>query len=419
MNVQKKNIFSILSFALIISFFLGFYFNENSAGGGEGDFDHILNNYNLIFSGTLNSIDWLQYRDSRFPIDYYIFKFYFPADPFFWKLNIFVISLITPFLLFFTIQKKILLSNNFDFSKNYLLLISLFLFISPYFRTSAFWMLRENVGFFYWIISIYFYYNLIYKDFNLYNLIISFFFSYLTFYSSVNLFIVPLTSFFLIFRFDKLFSKKNLVLIFINLIFLSPIVIFYDFFKDSLQYIQSDEVKRINFSYYKIVDFFAILLIYILPIFFCYFNFQQTKKILTENYIKIFFFVIFFIFIFWNYSNDDLLSGGAVRKLINIIIENDMLFKLSYLGAASISLLMSFYLAYKKERILFYILVPYSFFFCFINYVFQEYLDPLFLLFIILYSKNFLYIIKNKVIHLMTYFFLFYLSSLIYYNYFV
>lgn len=107
MKIKKTYLLNLLSFSLILSFVLGFLFNENSAGGGEGDFGHILNNYELIFGNSFNDIDWSKYRDSRFPLDYFIFKLYLPASLDYWRLNIFLISMITPFILFYVLKKKL------------------------------------------------------------------------------------------------------------------------------------------------------------------------------------------------------------------------------------------------------------------------------------------------------------------------
>ena len=100
MEIKKIPRFELLSIFIIISFILGFLFNENSAGGGKGDFGHILNNYKIIFQNSFFDIDWSKYRDSRFPLDYFIFKLYLPIDPNIWKYNVFLISLLTPLVLF-------------------------------------------------------------------------------------------------------------------------------------------------------------------------------------------------------------------------------------------------------------------------------------------------------------------------------
>ena len=169
--INQERIYSILIFLIILSFIFGFLTEENSAAGGPGDYDHILNNYYLIFNNSFADIDWSKYRDSRFPLDYFYFKFYLPNSEFFWRLNIFIISFFTPFLLFLTLIYKNKIYLNSVYSKKYLLLLSLLIFLSPYFRTSAYWMLRENTGYFFWILSVYFLFKYKYENFNTINLL--------------------------------------------------------------------------------------------------------------------------------------------------------------------------------------------------------------------------------------------------------
>ena len=49
MIADKKFFFFLISISFL-SFIFGYYLQENSAGGGPGDYNHIANNYNLIFS---------------------------------------------------------------------------------------------------------------------------------------------------------------------------------------------------------------------------------------------------------------------------------------------------------------------------------------------------------------------------------
>ena len=414
--INDKKIYSISIFFIILSFIYGFVTGENSAGGGEIDYDHILNNYNLIFGNSFENIDWSKYRDSRFPLDYFFFKLYLPNSEFIWRLNIFIISFLTPFFLFLTLNYKIKFYPNLGVSKKYLLLLSLMIFLSPYFRTSAYWMLRENIGYFFWILSVYFLFKSKYENFSKINILCCSFFSFVSFYSSSNLFIIPIINFFLLINISNILSKRNYYILIVNLFFFSPLIIFYDFFLNSLQYINSPDVNRIKYNFTKIVDLYSIIFIYIIPIFFLYFSFDNFIKIIKSNLFKIISFILFYIILFWNYPNYDFLSGGAIRKLLNLLIQDQFIFKILYLSISGSSFLMTFYFALKIEKRLLYMIIPYTFFYTFVNYVFQEYLDPLFLLFIILYSKNFVEKSQAKILYLMSYFLLFFLSSYLYYS---
>ena len=306
---NKEKIYSISIFLIILSFIYGFVIGENSAGGGEGDYDHILNNYNLIFNNSFENIDWSKYRDSRFPLDYFLFKFYLPNSEFIWRLNIFIISFLTPFLLLIVLNYKSKFYSNLKFSKQYLFLLSLLIFLSPYFRTSAYWMLRENIGYFFWIISVYFLFKSKYENFTKINILFCSFFSFLSFYSSINLFIIPLINFFLLIDTSNIFSKRNNYILIINLILFSPLVIFYDFFFNSLQYINSEEVNRINFNYYKIVDLYSIILIYIIPLYFVYFSFDNFIKIIKSHLLKLILISLIYLVFF-----------GIIRMMIYYLV---------------------------------------------------------------------------------------------------
>ena len=204
----------------------------------------------------------------------------------------------------------------------------------------------------------------------------------------------------------------------INIIFFSPLVIFFEFFSNAIQYIEIEEINRITFSFYKIVDLYGVILIYIFPFFLIYFGLKEIINLIKKEFIIILIFLFCFSFIFWNYPNEDLLSGGAIRKVFNMLISNEILFKILYLPICGLSMLISFYFAVKKEKTLLFLLLPYTIFYTFINYIFQEYLDPVFILFLILYSKNFIYLIKDKIIYLFIYFLTFYLSAFTYYEFY-
>ena len=204
----------------------------------------------------------------------------------------------------------------------------------------------------------------------------------------------------------------------INILFFSPLIVFFDFFNNAIQYIEIEEINRITFSIYKLVDLYGIILIYILPILLIYFQKNELINLLKKNILFIFITLICFCILFWNYPNNDPLSGGAVRKLLNIFISNEIMFKIIYLPICGFSAIISFYFAIKKEKVLLFLLLPYTFFYMFINYVFQEYLDPVFILFLILYSKNFVFLVKDKIYYVFLYFLFFYMSSFSYYTFY-
>ena len=80
----KKNFFLLFLTTLIyLSFFLGYFLQENSAGGGVIDFKHISNNILLFKESNFFEIDWTKYESTSLPIYYLILKILNISDFFF------------------------------------------------------------------------------------------------------------------------------------------------------------------------------------------------------------------------------------------------------------------------------------------------------------------------------------------------
>ena len=102
--IFNKKILISVNILILFSFFLGYLIGENSAGGGPGDYNHIKSNYDLIFQNDVKDINWRLYDSSRYPFLYFLTKIYLPLDYNIIKLNNFILSTLTPiiiFLLFF------------------------------------------------------------------------------------------------------------------------------------------------------------------------------------------------------------------------------------------------------------------------------------------------------------------------------
>ena len=148
---DNYKILSFLSFLLILlstsSFFLGFYLDENSAGGGSymGDWEFLWPNLKLFIDNDLyTAITHENFLTNRSPLLYILHT---SLNPFVdnaitYRRSVFFISLIVPILFYFCLKQKFKQKDNL-----LLLLISSTIFLSPYFRTTSFWGLEENYGF--------------------------------------------------------------------------------------------------------------------------------------------------------------------------------------------------------------------------------------------------------------------------------
>jgi hypothetical protein len=151
--------YSKLSFFFIIliflSFFLGFYFQEDSSGGGKIDFIHIYKNFILFKTSSILEINWDLYESSSLPIYYLTIKHLIPLNNvFIFKLFNFIFSISVVFILYFTLKFK----YNLKVHNINLFLISSLILLSPYYRTSAFYGLEENICYLFLTTSAFFYY---------------------------------------------------------------------------------------------------------------------------------------------------------------------------------------------------------------------------------------------------------------------
>ncbi|MDC0385595.1 hypothetical protein OAM06_02715 [Pelagibacteraceae bacterium] len=197
--LTKKNITYIIFSLIIFSFFLGFYYDENSAGAGgyKGDITWILNNIEIFKNNKLK--DAILSDDlfgNRTPLVYIINNF---LNPFFYeyekyRLTTFLISLFGPIFIYFCLKNRYPKTN-----KELIVLLSSLILLSPYYRTSAYWALNENYGLITSLISLLFL-NLYLENIKIKQrgifLFITILFSSLSVYFDLKLLIVPMICFF-------------------------------------------------------------------------------------------------------------------------------------------------------------------------------------------------------------------------------
>jgi len=195
--ITKKNITYIIFSLVVFSFFQGFYYDENSAGG-KGDITWILNNIEIFKNNKLkDAILDDGFYGNRTPLVYIINNI---LNPFFYeyekyRLTVFLFSLIGPIFIYLCLKNRYPETN-----KELIVLLSSIILLSPYYRTSAYWALNENYGLITSLISLLFL-NLyleniaIIKKRNVF-LFLTIFFSSLSVYFDLKLIIVTMICFF-------------------------------------------------------------------------------------------------------------------------------------------------------------------------------------------------------------------------------
>ena len=113
--------YKILSIILILisfsSLFVGFYFEENSAGAGTytGDIGTIWDNLQIFLANDIiTSIHHEDYYSSRTRLVYILHKIFnpFTQNIASYRVSVFVISLLVPLLFYFSLKQRFLNKDN-------------------------------------------------------------------------------------------------------------------------------------------------------------------------------------------------------------------------------------------------------------------------------------------------------------------
>ncbi len=407
----NKKILVSLNIIIFLSFFFGYLIGENSAGGGPGDYNHIATNYSLIFQNNIKDIDWDLYDSSRYPFHYFFTKIYLPLDYSIIKLNNFILSLIVPIIICSVIYYKGLF---FKSQKNILVVISIssLIYLSPYFRTSAFWMLEENFGILFLSISTFFLYiTLNYNEKFFIFVILNLLFIYFAFFSSQNLFVFVVANYFFYINFFWKQKVKIFYITLFNIIFLiSPYFLFENIFFEISKNVTS---SRVHFNYFNLIEIFSILLIYILPIYLLNFKLNEIINFFKKNYILLGIIYVIFIFIFFDYESE-FLGGGVIKKILFLVFGDYLLYKIFLISSAFLGVLFYLQLSISKDlRLL--LFSPYLILLTLTDFVFQEYFDPIFLVFLLFYTNLLNFKNISNVYKFIAYFSILLISANIYY----
>jgi hypothetical protein len=418
--LKKKKYLIFFIFLSIVSFFLGFFLRENSAGGGNLDFNNTWPNLKIFLQNDLISaikntktFELGTFISSRIPTSYVLNKFFnpFTYSPTAFLLSIFILSFLAPVVLYFALRKKFV-----GVDKIILLGASFILLLSPYFRTSAFWAGEENYGLITIFPAYYFFYKYLKErsDFILKVYIFFFsFFSCLSVYLDQKLLIVTLIFLYLFLKNEKKF-KNILIYLIINFIFSVPILILIYFWGNvTASYDAAHRHVGSSFFLENIGYSSTIIFFYFIP----YFIFNYKKIILDiYNEKKYFILYSFFFFIYLcilnyfpsNFYDWDIYGKGWISKLANIFFR-DANFKNIFICAAFfVSGLFLTYIS-KNNSLLKIIFLYFFILSAFILPLFQEYFDPLFFLLILL----FFYEKKDMNIKFITFNYLFYIIFLV------
>ena len=414
--LKDNRLFYILLFLIILtSYILGFIFNEDSAGGGKTDFTHEWTSFIEFKKFGLQALTSNLYESSRTPLFLLINKYnFFANDQFSFRLSNFIFNffIFISFVICLIYQRKL--------SVNQIIIVSTFILLSPYFRSSSYWAHQENLPFLFYFISLIFLEK--FKDNFKINFIfkvsIIAFISSLSFYSDQKFIFISFYYFlYLIFR--ENLNIKQIIKTFI-IFFITSIPALYLFYIwDGILPKQSQ--FRIGFYKDNISASISIICFYFMPI-----ALSVYKKIYSS--VNKNDFVIFFLILALNLyclpNFDSSWGNGVIFKLFYVIKNylniNLLLLQLIFLIFIQF-IFFIIYILIKNDLLNFLPIVIVIVISSLVERTYNEYFDPLISILIFTFFKfnKKLFIIDSKITKFyLVYLILFLVFANIYYNYF-
>ena len=411
--MQKKDNYKIFSIILIFlsffSFFVGFYFDENSAGAGyyQGDIEHIWKNLQIFLTNDFtSSINHPDYFDSRTPIAYIFHEIFNPfvEDIISYRRSVFIISLTLPVLFYFCLKQKFIKNDNL-----LLLLISSTVCLSPYFRTSSYWGSEENYGLIFLLLA-FLSLNSFLKNENQDGhkihllLFATTFSSSCCLYFDQKLIIIPIICFIKIVTSNKLLKFKLLLVFYYFLLFL-PYIYLIILWGGLMPPVALESRKLGSEMFLNHIGFTSTMIaFYLLPL--LLFRNKNVEDLVKNfffnkrNYYLLFLFIIylFYLSVFYDLNEQSIEGKGFVHK-ISLILFNENLSK-------NIFIYFSFFiswiiiLTYIENKLIDVLTIVYLIILSiFLWPIYQEYFDPLILLMVFTFFSSKLIInYKNSII---------------------
>ena len=424
LNISKiENLIGVICILLsIIFYFLGFFYREISNGAGHTDLQlHIwplVNDFNENYVYTLKN--YLSYQEATFPFFHTVQAFLNPFKQSYlmYCLSNTIFNLLILYIFFIFIKKKKIFSEkNLD-----LALIVVFIFLlSPWFRSSSYWGMTENLSIFFLIPSIYYLSKVFEKKDNIkLNIILAIFISLTIYARQQYLFLGLSHAFILLFERN---SKKIFYTFLIYFIFSLPGIFVYNLWgvfqnlENATSASSYISIKNIYINFPKIS---CLIFFYLSPLIIL--NLQNIKKRLFSNKYLILFLIIFVLqYAFFNKINYSPMGGGYIVKFNKIFFNNNISLLL-IISSFFLILLIEFMKDLNKRY-----LVLLLFIFIVIGlpeYIFQEWFDPIYLIFYyLLLSKdkivNLGLIKKNVVYFIYAWEFLILLIAISYYHFYL
>ena len=397
MKINSKRIFYFY-ISLYLTLLIGFYFNEDFAGGYKVDY-LIYKNIASVFNSDLkNSLIFYE----RFSVDTspifillltYIYKI-LTNDTVVRFLNL-NFSLILPYLFFLCLKIKYV-----DTKKYLLYLLPAIIFISPYFRSSSIWVGPENLSIIFFLASVYFFLRHENEKQNLSFILLN------VFFLAIAAYIRPIYSLFSIYFFLKFycnikFSKNLIYYILFNILLSLPA--FYYILILEVNFFGADFLAN-GMGFVNHINQFAItisiIFFYSIPIILN--NYKNYLDIKNYKIINLIFSIVFIYLVitYFNYEerfSEMVYGGGIFYKFSNLIFKSNYFFYLIVFISFNILAISVFKDNKNIDKFFNFILLLVLIFFEPDGFYFHETYDPLlyFVFLLLINSQQFLLFVEK------------------------
>ena len=429
-NLKINYNFLLLSVSIlaIFSYFFGYYIDENSAGGGRGDFGNTWKNLQAFENVSLFEAikltatqDSNLFQSSRIPGVYIFHKLFnpFTNNPDEFRLSVFLFSISIPIAFYFALKLKFK-----NINPVLILSVSTLIFLSPYFRTSGIWGNEENFGLLTLILSFIFL-HLFNHEKNqtkkiLYLTLLGIFSSLCIYFDQKLAFIPGICFFIILLSSNKLSYKIYLTILYF--LFSIPVLYLFYIWGGILPTADGNTRNILKGSFYvqHLLYSTTIIGFYFFPLIIFFNNIKNKLKghILKKQYFLLYISVLIFVFytiFFYQIQNEISLGKGVFYKLSVILFKEytfQKIFLLMVFLSASIIIFRFVKGNYENIFIILFLIISSIIYWP----VLQEYFDPLILILFFTFLKSDIIFEEKKLLFINLFFASFLIFSFIYYS---
>ena len=342
-NYFEKNFKFLLLLFFYITIIISFYLGEDSTGGAFLDYQNqskVINEFLKDFTYAFLNYDQLPYTTRHSPVLLILISFLkkLQLNDEIIRLIYLHLNLLLPLYFFKSLEIKL---KNID--KNYLLLLTCIIFLSPTFRSLSVWPDSRIFGLTLFAISVFYFLKFI-NEKSLKYVFLNVLFCALSAYVSPNFAIFAFFFSFVFIRHYGLFSYKWISILIMNLLLALPAIYYVFFLKIYFFYakatvdLSGEDVLFFNF-YNQILITSSIIFFYLIP-----FLITNIIKInIKENRLIIFVISIFITLICINFFNYEInfTGGGIIFQASNYLFGNNLFFYLfSFISIFTILILL-------------------------------------------------------------------------------